>query len=394
MQETKKSGEGPGSIVRRRRALSSRVRLALLLLSASLGGWFSLDLYQRWTSWPSRLVLQFEQGHHPIAFTPDGSSLLTRGFWGKEYLRWDLADAKVPAKWRDGRNQSRFSMGALSLDGKTFASPWFAPSAGKKFSVDLIDVGSGNVRSTYDSPWGGCLGIRFKADGQVVRLLVASPKLVQVVDADVSGGQVQPPRTLGLPGSMAFLGLSAMSDDGRFLVVAGSVGPTAPGSSAKATIWDLDLDREAFRLPGLPGGPLPDRAAISSRSKSVALGFGDGSIEIWDLATCRLRATSREHRRGFRPSGLTFSPDGSILASHGEFRSLTLSFGLVRAAYKHVFRNRDRSVVSELILLDSGDGRPLIHAPEFGDVVFSADGRSLATSHEDGAVRIHDVPKQ
>ena len=170
-------------------------------------------------------------------------------------------------------------------------------------------------------------------------------------------------------------------------------GPPRPVRPSTATVWDLDLDREAGRLVGRPGAPLPDRAAISARGRCVALGYADGSIEIWDLAARQLRATSRAHQRGFSSSSLTRSPDGSILASDGKFRSLTFSFGLARAAYKHVFRNWDDPTVSELLLLDSRDGHTLLRAQECMDDVFLAVGRSIATSHVDGNIRVHDVPK-
>ena len=393
MHATKTMRTGLGRVGRRWRAISPRRRLVLLLLSATIGGWGAVEAYLWWTTWAARLVLATEKGHHPIAFSPDDSTLLTRDFWGGDYHLWDISDGNEKATWTSTGKRSRFSLGALSPDGRTFASPWYLASSGMTFSVDLIDVGSGKVRSTFDLPLGGLLGVRFKEGGRVVRLLAAGKNERQVVDVDAASGKVLSTRALKLDVAKAFLGFPSMSDDGRFMVVQGPAYPAEPGSTTTATVWDLDEDREVCRLPGRPGASLPSRASFSPDRKSLALGFEEGSIEIWDLASQRLRATSRDHQRGFRPSSLTFSPDGSILASHGEFRRLTLSFGLVRAVLAHVFRARDNQDVSELLLLDSRDGQPLVRARSHGDVAFSPDGRTLATSHEDGNVRIHDVPK-
>ena len=377
------------SFADRWRAISRRTRLASLLLLATLAGWSTFEFYRWCTAWPVRLVLRSKQGHHPIAFSPDGSTLITREFWGGEYLLWDQKGVPGPSKWPDGKQASWFSLGALSPDGKVFGSPRIAKIAGKNFSVALLDVGSGTIRSSVESPEAGCVGLRFLGDGKLLRLVVAGTGPVKVVDVDVATGQVVATRPVAVPGSTFFLGFSALSDDGQYLVVAG-----VAGSTTRATVWDLDRDREAVRLTSSTLMPPPERAALSSRSNRVALSGADGSIEIWDLATGRLRTTSREHRRGFRTAGLNFSPDGLILASSGEFRSLTPSFGLARTAYRHLFREPNAAPVSELILLDSDDGRPLLHESEFGVVIFSADGRSLATSHEDGAVRVHDAPRR
>jgi WD40 repeat protein len=192
-----------------------------------------------------------------------------------------------------------------------------------------------------------------------------------------------------------FLGTSALSSDGRLLVVCGAVTPDPPGKSTIVTLWDLDRDQEAFRLPSRPGASSLSTASFSLDGKLLALGFDDGRIEIWNLTTRRLRTSARVHSTGFGvdKSGMTFSPDGSILASAGHMNRLVLSFDLVDAIADQLSGNRDGEGPAELVLIDTSDGRRLRAANNYGDVEFSPDKRSVATSHEDGIVRIHDAPK-
>ena len=363
-----------------------------MLVAASLGGLATWQVYRWLTTWPARLELRTESGHFPEAFSPDGSRLLTRGAWGVGTFLWDLRDGRQEASWPVAGKRSRLP-GALSPDGRTLASPWHVPNSLKNFSIDLIDVASGQARSTFDSPLEGLQGLRFREGGRVVRL-VASGRTsgYRVVDVDVAGGQVVSDRPLTQAMPTGFLGPSALSADGRLLAVSGPT-PGAVGGSPALVVWDLDRDREVFRLPTPARAANPVRAAFSPDRKRLALGFADGSVELWDVEGRSRIWSARDHDRGFSPEALAFSPDGSILASTATFRGLTLSFGLVEAAFAAAFRERGRQNQDELILFDAADGRPLLHAGNYGHVVFSPDGKSLATSHEDEVVRIHDVPK-
>jgi WD40 repeat protein len=319
--------------------------------------------------------------------------LVTRDFWSGRLHLWDLAKREKRKSWENLDNRERFS-GTFSPDGQTFASPWINRNSGKNFSVDLIAVDSGRVRSTFDSPLAGILGVRFREEGQVIRLVASTPPRHQVVDVDVATGRILSSRLLSLTSATDFLGTSALSSDGRLLVVCGAVTPDPPGKPTIATLWDLDRDQEAFRLPGQPGASPLATASFSIDDKLLALGFNDGGIEIWDLTTRHLRMSARAHSTGFGvdKSGMVFSPDGSILASGGSMNRLVLSFDLVDAIADQLSENRAGEGQSELVLIDTSDGRRLRTAKNYGGVEFSPDGRNVATSHEDGMIRVHEAP--
>ncbi len=381
------AAEGRATMVRRRwRRLGpgrQAVVAAVAILAAGLG---ALAFWNWWTSWPARLVIATKGGHFPVTFSPDGSTLATRSLNPGQIHLWDASNGRERAAWSIPARALRFS-GEFSPDGRTFASPWFDRSSGKNYSVDLVDVASGRLRATCDSPLDGFLALRFRDGGRGLRLIAVAPNAgVEVVDFDVTTGRPTPSRRLGFGASLTPM---TMSPDGNTLALIGS----RPGARWTLVLWDIDGDRESARLPVPAGSADATAVAFSADGKALAVGREDGSIEVWDLASRRLRAALRDRSPNYAPAGLTFSPDGSTLVSIARFTRRKLSLDTLNFFWRAATRPSDRVDLIEMIVIDAATGRRLrTSGVDCWLAVFSPDGRTLATGHEDEAVRVRDAP--
>ncbi|WP_435010115.1 WD40 repeat domain-containing protein [Tundrisphaera lichenicola] len=317
---------------------------------------------------------------------------MTRTYPTEEMILWDVASGRKRETWKATDKRRRFA-GAFSPDGRTYASPWFIQGAGTNFSIDLIDAGTGRVRSTIASPQGGFLGLRFRNGGSTLRLLAVGPNAHTLLDIDVATGVVVESRAVASTVSTNYLGFNALSADGRWLALTAPISAGSTVSPTRLSIWDLDRDVEAFQVATPPGAATPSRVAFSPDGKTLAVAREDGSVEFWDLATKILVHSTAAHERDYASVDLKFSPDGKTLASTGNVRLLrTLSLNFVRAVIDHYLLGPDQAERMELILVDTSFGRRLRSSHRDGIAVFSPDGRSVATSHEDGSVRIYDLP--
>ena len=371
----------PASALRRWRSLRLRTKAALALLAIALpvAGWFFLR--GPVDDWPARAVLKTPRDTWPLAFSPDGKTFLTSGEGG--ITPWEVATGRKGDLW--AIKDDRFAVtGAFSPDGRTFAVA--VASQPKALSIELIDTATGQTRTTLATDSPSVYAVRFADDGRTLRgFLGDGPDLKEVVTWDAETGREISSRPLSAPTKG---GIAAISADGRTLAI-------SPMRAFAVQLWDLDADQSLGTVmnPKATSVVSWGGVGLSSDGRTLAVAREDGTIELWDVPTRRLRATLTGQPKGFDFSGLRVSPDGRTLAADGHPSRRTSTLGQIREGILHSLGGQgQRRDNAEVIVLDVATGKLLARAPTSMHPFYSPDGRTIATRQEDLSVRLRDLP--
>jgi WD40 repeat protein len=272
--------------------------MALILIPSLCLGWYVLV----------RQHYHFDR-ISSLAFTPDGSTLVSGGYDGMVRL-WDPTTGAERSPLA-GFGERIFAV-AVSPDGR------FLATGGSAGAVRLLERKSGAVYHMLTWHDGGVTTLAFSPDG---RTLASGGRDGHIRLWEVESGQ--PQRTL--LGRFRVIDSVSFSPDGR-LLAAGTVEEDRPDAQGMREIAALRV----WKLTGEEDGRLVAHASIyrfatlgfTADSRTIIVGGTNGGIRAWDLATGNLQRRLGWHDA--KVSSLTLSATGQALASGGYDRTVRL----------------------------------------------------------------------
>ena len=242
------------------------------------------------------------QGHHSIAFSPDGYTLAS-GSADKTIKMWNVNNGKV-LRTLTGHKLSVQSI-AFSPDGYTLAS------GSKDKTIRLWDVSTGKIRRILQCDR-SVLSIGFSLDGRTLAAGCVCFDYINIILWNVSTGKMH--KALSHANNTVIS--VALSYDGRIL---------ASGSKDKTImLWEVSTGK---MLRTLEGHRKHNRGEVYSLAfcpdeRLLASGSGDHTIKLWDVSTGERLGTLQGHEDSV--TSIAFSPDGDTLASGSKDTTIKL----------------------------------------------------------------------
>jgi WD40 repeat protein/serine/threonine protein kinase len=326
------------------------------------------------------------QGDAAVAYSPDGMTVATGGYWERTAWLWEAATGKLLAKVHP---QGPVRALAFSPDGSMLltgtdagtAELWHVPTGTplgatepQAFPIDclafspkgrllvtgaedgtarLFDVRTGKLQGQPMPHQGRVLTVAFSPDGQLV-LTGSFDNTVRLWDAG-TGSPLGPPLR-----HRKYVSTAAFTPDGRGVVTASADGG--------ARLWQVGPGRNRRTVLAHTGEVWAAVFSPDGRLLATAGGnFDAGEARLWDAATGQPVGPPLRHRG--RVWAVAFSPDGKYLGTGSEDETAQVW----------------ETATGEAV------GPPLRHLAPVKVVAFSRDSQMVLTGSQDGTARLWEA---
>ncbi len=299
--------------------------------------------------------------HILIAFSSDGKTLVTGGqslFAGAGVFRlWDVATRKERATLTELTNQLR--EWKLSPDGETLA-------VRLADTVQLWEVATGKQRAILKKtdtllPTSVML---FSPDGKTLATGGVATGVIngEIKLWDVATGQLRAAleRAGRTPAIVVF-------NPNSKTVATSAIGGTRLGMGS-IKLWDVATGRELAAFPSV------ESVSFSPESDTLVTVGTDVTVKLWDVATAQESAALERPIEGIRE--MRFSPHGKTLAAMIDSHDPS--------------QPRGQPEIDTVKLWDTATGKERATLNGGGEAVFSADGKTLATTKKN-VTKLWDV---
>jgi WD40 repeat protein len=335
------------------------------------------------SNFPHRILREGDRGRHVIAFSHDGTMLVSGGI-DDSIVFWDVKKGQSVGYYPTNRHEVVYGI-AFSPKDDMLAT---ATSQG-----DVLIWNNGNVRR-ISSPLSGhhrawVNAVTFSRDGKTI------------VSADQAGTMqiwdVSEMRAVGEPMMHPGVARLSLSPDGRTLASSGS----------RVVLWDMASRKRIAIFGDESTGRLG--ASFSPDGSTVASANGK-TVVLWDVNTKSIVRQFMGHRADV--GAVKFSLDGRTLASSGADRRILLwdlhtgkKSGelVVRDGFLNFALSPDGKMVAtgsvegigDFMLWDVRTGSRVAvltgHEDAVSDLAFSPDGKVLVSASHDGSLFLWDV---